>query len=149
MQDVTQHAQRAISSHSESHNSSTDWLKFCLWNARSLINKVSQFQSLVYLIEPAVVAVTETWLTNSHFDGKVLFSGFNIFCKDRNSHGGGVLLAVSCTFSVSLFPSPSSLEVLTIRLDFEQPILVSVSPSTNISTFNSLLSYLDYSLLLF
>ena len=89
--------------------------------------------------------MTETWLTDLYFDGEILPSDFNIFRKDRSGCGGGVLLAVSDTLSASLLSSPSHLEVLSVKLDLKQPVLVSVvyvPPSANISTFNCLLSYL-------
>ena len=89
--------------------------------------------------------MTETWLTDLYFDGEILPSGFNIFRKDRSGRGGGVLLAVSDTLSASLLSSPSHLEVLSVKLDLKQPVLVSVvyvPPSANISTLNCLLSYL-------
>ena len=110
------------------------------------MNKFSLFQSLVYSQEPSVFAVTETWLSDSYFDGEVLPSGYTIFRKDRKNRGGGVLLAVDESLPVSLLPSPPTLEVLTVKVNLGKPVLVCVvyvPPSSDISTFESLLSYLS------
>ena len=101
---------------------------------------------MVYTLEPSIFAVTETWLSDSYFDGEILPAGYAIFRKDRKNCGGGVLLAVDQSLSASLLPSPPTLEVLTIRLNLGKPVLVCVvyvPPSSDISTFKSLLSYLS------
>lgn len=108
-------------------------------------NKFSFFQSLVYSCQPSIFAVTETWLSDSHYDGEILPTGYNIFRKDRGSRGGGVLLVIDNCFSATLLPSPSSLEVLTVRINTTEPVLVSVvyvPPSIDSPSFDSLLSYL-------
>ena len=68
-----------------------------LLKSRSLCNKLVEFQGLVYGNNLDVVAVTETWLHDSYFDGEILSSSLClIFRKDRgsNKRGGGILLAV-------------------------------------------------------
>lgn len=120
-------------------------MRFCLWNARSLANKFSIFQSFIYSLEPSIIAVSETWLSSYHLDGEILPSRYSIFRKDRNSRGGGVLLAVEQTLAVSPLPSPPDLEVSTIKLNFPKPVVVCVvylPPLSNNSTFTHLLSYL-------
>ena len=100
---------------------------------------------MVYSLGPSVVAVTETWLSDSYFNGEILPAGYTVFRKDRGTRGGGVLLVVDHSLSVSLPPSPSTLEVLTIRLDLSKPVLVCamyVSPSPETAYFNVLLFYL-------
>ena len=60
----------------------------------SIVNKLSQFQSFVYSHNFDVIAITETWLSNSIFDNEILPTNYKIYCNDRGSRGGGVLLAV-------------------------------------------------------
>ena len=69
-------------------------LKYCLFNARSLTNKLSTFQSYVYSNRLNIYCITETWLTcNGIFNNEILPTGYTIFRKDRDTHGGGVLIA--------------------------------------------------------
>ena len=77
-----------VSSHS------IDWLRVCLFNSRSLVNKLSNFQSFVYTSNFNILCITETWLTDSVFDLEILPTDFTIYRKDRHSRGGGVLIAV-------------------------------------------------------
>ena len=117
----------------------------CLWNARSLSNNFSYFQSYVYSCQPSIFAVSETWLSNSHHDGEILPTDYNIFHKDRGSRGG-VLLAIDNNLPVTLLSSPSSLEVITVRINMAISVIVSVvyvPPSVGDSSFSSLLSYLS------
>ena len=76
----------------------------------------------MYSFEPAVIAMNETLADRFSciLDCEILPSGFHIFRKDRSSHGGGVLLAVSNTLSASLLSSQSHLEVLSVKLDLKQ-----------------------------
>ena len=67
----------------------------CLYlNARSLINKTNELQTLAIDID--LLAITETWLKPDNLDSEILSSNdFNIYRRDRtNRTGGGVLLAV-------------------------------------------------------
>ena len=41
-----------------------------------------------------IFAITETWLTNYIYNNEILPSNFAIYRNDRESRGGGVLLAV-------------------------------------------------------
>ena len=117
----------------------------CLWNARSLSNKINHFHSLVYLRQPSIFAVTETWLSDFHTDGEIAPTGYNIFRKDRQGRGGGVLLAIDIQIPTTLLFSPPSLEVLTVRLKLNKVIVVSVvyvPPSIDSLSFSTLLSYM-------
>ena len=70
----------------------------CLLNVRSLVNKLSKFQSFVY----------------SH--------SFCILC--RLSRGGGVMIAVKSFLFTSLISSPSDLEVVCIKMDIGNDIII-------------------------
>ena len=63
-------------------------------NARSLRNKLLDFQAVVYTRKIDIVIVSETWLDNTVPDYEILPNGYTIFRKDRiGRRGGGVLLA--------------------------------------------------------
>jgi len=60
----------------------------------SIASKLADFQSFVYTSQLKVICVTETWLSELVFDKEILPSHYAIYCKDRGSCGGGVLVAV-------------------------------------------------------
>ena len=51
-------------------------------NARSLRNKLLDFQAVVYTREIDIVIVSETWLDNTVSDYEILPNGYSIFPKD-------------------------------------------------------------------
>ena len=82
-------------------------LKCALLNSRSLkafcndpvtgtnTCKLTLFKNLVYSNSYDIIAVTETWLTETVSDGEIIDQGYSIYHRDRQSkRGGGVLLAV-------------------------------------------------------
>ena len=85
-------------------------LKCLLTNARSLksqhkqgneiINNVNCFQDLVYLEDSDVVCVIETWLNSDISNSEILDERYEIFRKDRESRGGGLLVAVKSEYIV-------------------------------------------------
>ena len=54
-----------------------------------------EFQNLVDHYKPAIINVNETHLNDSLYSSEILESGYTIFRKDRDIHGGGVLSAYS------------------------------------------------------
>jgi hypothetical protein len=57
-------------------------------------NKLSLFRSIVALKNASIICLTETWLCDEVLDSELLAPDkFNIFRKDRDSNGGGVLIA--------------------------------------------------------
>lgn len=69
-------------------------LHFSHVNARSLLPKLDEIGHLVITSKAAVIAVSETWLDNSIQDGDVGLSGYYIYQRNRNRHGGGVCLFI-------------------------------------------------------
>ena len=83
----------ASSSRSTINNSTI--LSCALLDCRSLCNKLTEFQGLVYGNDFDIAAVTETWLRDGYLDNEILPDEYAIFRKDRSDRrGGGVLLAV-------------------------------------------------------
>lgn len=85
------------------HNNYNSMISCCYLNTRSLVNKLSIFQSYIYSSDFDVICLTETWLSESIFDQEILPINYNIYRKDRHSGGGGVLIAIKDTFPVSVF----------------------------------------------
>ena len=132
---------------SSDHDSTQhQWLSMCiqvyLFNAGSLANKLSQFQSFLYSHQPSVFAVCETWLCDHHYNSEVIPSGYYIYHKDRCSRGG-VLLDIDESLSVAKLTSPSDLEILTVEINGSIAIsLVYVPLSSNSSFVLSLSIYM-------
>ena len=80
----------------------------CLFNSRSIVNKLSNLQSFVYSSNYTIYCITETWLSESVSDFEILPGNFSIFRKDRGSRGGGVLIAVDASVPCSVVSSPSN-----------------------------------------
>ena len=95
---------------------------FLYTNARSILNKLPELNSLISLYSPLFVSLTETWLSNSFDSSELSINNYIIHRNDRLTKGGGVLLAhkqnvlfktVSHTFeteivAVDLCVTPSS-----------------------------------------
>lgn len=65
-----------------------------LFNARSLVNKVTELEHLLLSRSPPVVIVTETWINNDIPNDVVVPPGYRVFRWDRNSRGGGVAIVI-------------------------------------------------------
>ena len=65
-----------------------------LLKARSLVNKRYEFKAMLMHRERRVVAVTETFLNDEILSSEIVTDSYNTFRRDRNRHGGGVLLLV-------------------------------------------------------
>ena len=116
---------------SPSHNSRIDSfnnpITCCYYNARSLVNKLSKFQSLIYSSNYDIVLVSETWLSDSIFDQEILPTNYCIFRKDRHSRGGGAMIAVRDTIptiavKISTALVSNSIEVVSVNLMLRKPI---------------------------
>ena len=86
----------------------------CLFNARSIVNKLYNFQRYIYSMDFAIVALTETWLAYSIFNNEILPVGFTIYRKDCGSRGGGIMLAARDYIPSKLLSSPDNVEIITV-----------------------------------
>ena len=115
---------------------------------RSLVNKLSLFQSYVYSSDYDVICLTETWLTESIFDQEILPTNYNIYRKDRPTLGGGVLIAVKDSIPASVVSSNLSNhapEIISVRLSLRKTTIVScvyLPPSPSDSNMNDVISNL-------
>lgn len=61
----------------------------CIYtNARSVVNKCKELQTVLSLASPDILAITETWLKAKH-SSQEFFGGYVVFRKDRPHRGGG------------------------------------------------------------
>ena len=79
--------------------SGSNTIRISSFNVRRIVNKRLDLQAHVTLVNPDFIAITETWLHNNIDDNELLPNSYNIHCKDRESRGGGLLLAVKSNIS--------------------------------------------------
>jgi hypothetical protein len=117
-------------------------LKVCLINARSLVagtdtgksiqgqySKIDEINvSIIQLHNPDIISVTETWLNNAILNIDLTIPGYNIYRKDRNRQGGGILVYVKDHLSVihRKEMEPNDVESLVIQCNFgSKSVLIS------------------------
>ncbi len=69
-------------------------------NARSLNNKLDEFNTIVTQLNPDIIGITETWATSNNFNGEFnVNNNYKVFRHDRPiaKKGGGVMLLVKDT----------------------------------------------------
>ena len=65
-------------------------------NARSLLPNVDELLVLASVDKPKMICITESWMCHDNIsDKEISIPGFQLFRRDRNRHGGGVLMYVS------------------------------------------------------
>ena len=87
------------------HPTKYSHLKILSTNARSLVPKITELRIVANSTKPDIIAVTETWLTESVPDAVLSFPGYNTVVRtDRPScqqkRGGGVCLLIADSLQV-------------------------------------------------
>lgn len=118
----------------------------CLWNSRSLVNKLGLFQSFVTVSSYKIYAIVETWCNNFIFDNEITVPHFQIIRKDRDSRGGGVLLLIhdSIPFRELAQSAPNSSETVAVEIFVPQSIIICLTyfpPDVNPLFVNATLAY--------
>jgi len=63
-----------------------------------------------------IFSLSETWLPDNVTDLEILPQAYSLYRKDRESRGGGVLLAINNNLPSKQIKSPDNLEVVTVTL---------------------------------
>ena len=64
--------------------------------------------------QPDIIALTETWLSCSIHSNEICIPGYTIICRDRNRHGGGILMFCRTELQVNnIIPDPN-IELATL-----------------------------------
>ena len=112
--------------------------------SRSLVKKLSDFQSLVYSSSFSTICVTETWLSDYISNYEIVPCNYTLYRKDRNSRGGGVLIAIDNSIPSCCMHSPADLELVCVQVGMSHPFYlctVYIPPSASLSYFESVLSF--------
>ena len=67
---------------------------------------------------------TETWSSASYFDCEIKPSGYLIYCKDRGSIGGWVLIAVDESLAIQEVPTPPHIDFVIVNLQLEKNMII-------------------------
>lgn len=85
-----------------SHSCEDANIRFCHFNARSILKpgRLDEvYQELCCLHCFDIIGVSESHLSDAVCDDDIMLENYNCFRRDRNRHGGGVLLYVHNSFS--------------------------------------------------
>lgn len=83
------------------------------------------FYATIYSSSYDIVCVTESWLNPSIFNHEILSNNFTIFRRDRNSRGGGILVAVNNRFQSRLISTHEYIEQINVEMISNEKIQIS------------------------
>jgi Reverse transcriptase (RNA-dependent DNA polymerase) len=86
-----------------------------LVNARSVKNKIDELRTLAGIYDPGVIVVVETWLSDEIVPGELALSGYSMHRRDRNKHGGGVLIACKKQLNASTVWVDDAFELMCVK----------------------------------
>ena len=92
-------------------------------NVRSLKKHLNDLETLVHSLEfpPNVLCLTETWLTENDDIDSLLVPGYNNYAiKNRNTHGGGVMIQIQDSISLLETHSTDMDETLLVSLQYKK-----------------------------
>ena len=105
-------------------------LRTLVINCQSVRNKQAELCNIVYRSDPDIVILTETWLDDTIESSEFIPQGYkapNEFRKDRDCHGGGVMVLTRDTMiadEVKSVEVSAEVKWLCIRLKNQNPLYV-------------------------
>ena len=122
-------------------------LSILYYNARSILSKHIEFRLAVEGNKPDIVCIVETWLSSDILDSEVCLPGYQLHRRDRNRHGGGILVYVQNSYVSCLLCTPDNLELLTLSISSgTKKICLSLlyrPPNSHSDLFQDLFLYLQ------
>jgi len=92
-------------------------LQCIYFNARSIVHKMECLLATVESTKPDIVGISETWTTEEISDAELGIAGYDLYRKDRGSHGGGVLMYVRSSLqSIDFYPVSTFQEQVWCRI---------------------------------
>ena len=89
-------------------------LDILYYNARSLLPKLDDIRVLSAAESPDIICVVETWLSNSISDAELALPNYQCVRRDRDRHGGGVLIYIHSSLAFDLLTSDVGIELLVV-----------------------------------
>ena len=124
-------------------------LRILYLNARSLLSKLDELRVLCLVNNYDIVCIVESWLSQDISDSELAITGYTIFRRDRNRHGGGIIIFVKDTLSCTILPTSTSPSMEFISLIFEfcsSKFCISAfyrPPSSDVSYFDELFDVIE------
>ena len=118
MEGESSHSSNSSSTqHTSNPHQSCPQLKLFYFNARSIVPKLDELLTLVQCEHPDVICIVESWLNSDILDSEISIPGYQVFRKDRNRHGGGVLVYTRVELDCSTIDHPfTDLELLWLSI---------------------------------
>ncbi|CAB3988901.1 RNA-directed DNA polymerase from transposon BS, partial [Paramuricea clavata] len=124
--------------------------KIAALNIASLVSHIDELKMVMSSQTLDILAINETRLDSTIAHKDISIIGYNVVRKDRNRHGGGVLLYVKETwnFLTKQITSDIDLEILTIEIigKFVKPFLVTTwyrPPASELNVLDTFETYLQ------
>lgn len=93
-------------------------VKFAHVNLCGILNKLDQVKILLKDCIFDVFAVTESKLDHNISDSEIQITGYTVIRRDRNRHGGGLLLFIKDKWTVLNVHQDETLEFMTVDIKF-------------------------------
>ena len=104
----------------EIYNRKQNKWKLDIWTYEAYWKKIDEIKILIHQNSFDILAISETWLSDKIPNELVNIPGFNVYRKDRPSHGGGVLIYIKETLPHTYCPDLTNFnntEVVWVRID--------------------------------
>ena len=73
-------------------------------NARSILPELDELHVLCVDNSYDIICIVESWLSDKVANTELCIPGFTVFRKDRNRHGGGIIVFVKSTLPCFILP---------------------------------------------
>ena len=101
----------------QEHRERKSNLRILSLNTRSVRNKRAELYELIETHKPDIILGTETWLGDEHKNAELFPETYDqIYRKDRNEHGGGVLIAVKSNLISNQLDADTNCEVVWTKI---------------------------------
>ena len=89
-------------------------------NCRSLLPKLDNLRVQATSLNPCTIALTETWLDANISSHELCIPGYSTICRDRNLHGGSILLCIRSDIPILATFLHPTLELLLVDIHLRQ-----------------------------
>jgi len=117
------------------------------YSDRSLFPKNDELCVTMETHNPDMICIVETWLCDDILNSEIALPGYQLYRRDRNRHGGGVLIYVKDHFVCSILPSADNLEIITVSVCYgSSKVFISLfyrPPNSSSQIFDDLFLYLQ------
>ena len=124
-------------------------LKIGCLNIRGLLNKIDEMRTIVTECNFDVIGICETFLDDDVADNEICIEGYTIVKKNRNRHGGGVILYIKEGIQYTEITDLAGLDVEGVWANIQcdkQHLALGIMyrpPSSNNAYLKSMLDQID------